>query len=220
MARRLAVGMLLTLALASCGRSPGSTPSAPGSASASASASDRPSGDPVATPGRPYDAAALLAAMRDSRRPGGVPDQLQTRLIADAVSRQIWTWDGQPWLLMSVGGACGPDGCSLDVAGSREDAPGADLYSFSVDPASGAVTLASSDLHAYPGTLDAGLKQAARSAAGDELAGLAYVGARWLPPPDAGRYWLAYRSGGEEGAPGLDLLLDLATGELIETQPT
>ena len=219
-ARRLTIALLLTVAVVACGQSRSSTASAPGAgSSASASASAQPSGDPVATPGRPYDGGAVLEAMRDSRRPGGVPDQLETETIADAVSSQIWSWDGQPWLLLSIGGACGPDSCSLDVAGSRSDTPGADLYSFSVDLASGAVTLATSDLHAYPSRLDLGLERAAQAVAGDDLAGLAYAGARWLPPPQAGRYWLAYRSGGEEGAPGLDLLLDLVSGELIETRP-
>jgi hypothetical protein len=224
MARRLTVGMLLAVVLASCGQSLSSTPSTPGAGSsagypAGSSASVQPTGDPIAAAGRPYDADAVLEAMRGSRRPGGVPDQLETKAIAAAVSRQVWTWDGQPWLLLSVGGACGPGSCSLDVAGSRDDTLGADLYSFSVDPASGQVDLSTSDLHAFPSLLDKGLKQAAMAAAGDELAGLAYIGARWLPPPDAGRYWLAYRSGGEEGAPGLDLLLDLVSGELIEMRP-
>ena len=56
----------------------------------------------------------------------------------------------------------------------------------------------------------------ARAAAGDELGDLAFVSARWLPPPDQGRFWLAYRTGGEEGAPGLDLLLDTTTGAIVE----
>lgn len=190
-----------------------------GAASASSSGTLKPSSGPGTTPGRPYDARAVLEAMRDSTRPGGVPDQLETSAIAEAVSRQVWTWDGQPWMHLSIGGACGPSRCSLDVAGSREDTPGADLYSFSVEVASGAVTLATSDLHAYPSRLDARLERAGKAAAGDKLDALGYIGARWLPPPDAGRYWLAYRSGGEEGTPGLDVLLDLATGEVIETIP-
>ncbi|HYN64430.1 MAG TPA: hypothetical protein VES36_07495 [Candidatus Limnocylindrales bacterium] len=191
-----------------------------GAASPSSSGTLKPSSGPGTTPGRPYDAQSVLTAMRDSTRPGGgVPDELETAAIAEALSRQVWTWDGQPWLRLSIGGACGPNSCSLDVAGSRGDTPGADLYSFSVEVASGAVTLATSDLHGYPSRLDAKLEKAGKTAAGDQLDALAYIGARWLPPPDAGRYWLAYRSGGEEGAPGLDVLLDLASGELIETRP-
>jgi hypothetical protein len=115
-----------------------------------------------------------------------------------------------------VGGACGVAECSLEVAGSTNGMAGADLYSFTVDAAAGDVALELSDLHAYPAALDAELDQMARAAAGDELADLAFVSARWLPPPDQGRYWLAYRTGGEEGAPGLDLLLDSATGAIVE----
>jgi hypothetical protein len=173
----------------------------------------------VAVPGRPYDAQDVLSAMRDSRRPAGVPDELETDAIAQAVGSQLWTWDGQPWVALSIGGACGPSTCSLDVAGSRDEAVGADLYSFDIDMASGDVSLTTSDLHAYPQALDRQLEQAAKAVAGTQLAGLAYISAQWLRPPDAGRYWLAYRTGGEEGAPGLDLLLDLATGELIEIRP-
>jgi hypothetical protein len=121
--------------------------------------------------------------------------------------------------VITIGGSCGPSGCTLDVAGSREGAAGADLYSFAVD-SNGDLRLVTSDLHAYDATLDQQLDAAARAIAGDQLAGLVYVGASWLPPPDGGRYWLAYRSGGEEGAPGLDLLLELATGSVIETRRT
>jgi hypothetical protein len=212
---RLAVGLLLTLV--ACGGPPFGVASMP-----SVGAPSRTSASPAqinGTPGRPYEVASVLAAMRDSQRPGGVPHELMTDEIGRAVTSQLWTWDGQPWLVLSIGGACGPSSCSLDVTGSRADSPGADLYSFSVDPTSGAVTLATADLHAYPRNLDARLDEAGRAAAGDAVTGLAYIGARWLPPPDAGRYWLAYRSGGEEGAPGLDLLLDLANGELIESRP-
>jgi hypothetical protein len=47
---------------------------------------------------------------------------------------------------------------------------------------------------------------------------MALVGARWLPPPEAGQYWLSYRSGGEEGSPGLDVLLDAVHGVVIESR--
>jgi hypothetical protein len=215
--KRLAVGLLLTLTIVACGGPPFGTASMPsGGAPSRASTGPAPSNS---APGRPYDLASVLAAMRDSQRPGGVPDELQTDAIAQAIGSQLWTWDGQPWLVLSIGGACGPSRCSLDVAGSRDDAVGADLYSFDIDVASGHVSLATSDLHAYPQAVDGQLDQAAKAVAGAQLAGLTYISAQWLPPPDAGRYWLAYRSGGEEGAPGLDVLLDLATGELIETRP-
>jgi hypothetical protein len=183
---------------------------------ATASASVDASPGLVPTAGQPYDAAALLTAMRDSTRPGGVPDELETDAVAEAVASQLWTWDGQPWATISVGGACGPSDCSLDVAGQSDGMAGADLYTFSVDRASGEVAVESSDLHGYPPALDPMLDAMARAAAGDEIGDLAYVSARWQPPPQEGRYWLAYRTGGEEGAPGLDLLLDAATGEILD----
>jgi hypothetical protein len=174
---------------------------------------------PHATPGRPYDADAVLVAMRDSRRPGGVPDAVETDAVAAAVAAQLWTWNGQPWEILSVGGACGPQACSLDVAGSTEGMAGTDLYSFAVDPASGAVSLVGTDLHAHPAELEAVLDAAARAALGEEqLAGLGLVGARWLLPPETDRYWLAYRSGGEEGAPMLEVLLDLPSGDVLRTE--
>jgi hypothetical protein len=219
MRRRFAISLLLTLALAAC-----SSPS-PSSLAPDPTVSPSPtpiagaSGAPVVRPDRPYDAATLLAAMRDSRRPGGVPDQLETDQVADALARAIWTWDGSPWGILSIGGACGPSSCSLEVVGSSNGTAGPDLYSFSIDAANGEVTLEQSDLHAYPVALDTTLDQLAQAAAGDELRGLAFAGARWLPPPDDGRYWLAYRTGGEEGAPGVDVLLDTATGEVLELKP-
>lgn len=172
---------------------------------------------PRVQPGTPYTATDVLAAMRDSRRPGGVPDELETEAIAGAIAERAWTWDGEPWESLSVGAACGPDGCSLDLAGAPAGGAGTDLYTFGIDPVSGAVELLSTDLHGYPPDLDEELDAAARAALDPgELEGLALVGARWLPPPEAGRYWLAYRSGGEEGSPGADVLLDLASGEVLE----
>ncbi|HEX6128804.1 MAG TPA: hypothetical protein VF071_07280 [Candidatus Limnocylindria bacterium] len=172
---------------------------------------------PVAQPGTPYAATDLLAAMRDSRRPGGVPDELETEAIAGAIAERAWTWDGEPWESLSVGAACGPDACSLDLAGTPAGGAGTDLYSFAIDTASGAVELLSTDLHGYPADLEEELDAATRAVMDpDELDGLALVGARWLAPPDTGRYWLAYRSGGEEGSPGIDVLLDLTSGEVLE----
>lgn len=206
-------GVLLVLALTACaGTTPGATSSLGGPATATTAAS----AGLVPDAGQPYDAATMLAVMRESTRPGGVPDGLETDAVASAVADQIWTWDGLPWETLSVGGACGPAECSLDVAGSADGMAGADLYTFTVDSASGQVTLESTDLHGYPSTLDAELDAMAQAAAGDQLSQLSLVSGRWLPPPDQGRYWLAYRTGGEEGAPGLDLLLDAASGAIVE----
>jgi hypothetical protein len=199
------------------GGSTGSATASPDSTPSTATAAPTDPG-PMAQPGTPYTAADLLAAMRDSRRPGGVPEELMSEAIAGAIAEQAWTWDGVPWESISVGAACGPDACSLDLAGTPAGGAGTDLYSFTVDPGSGTVELLSTDLHGYPPALEEELDAAARAALdADELAGLALVGARWLAPPDTDRYWLAYRSGGEEGSPGIDVLLDLASGEVLET---
>jgi hypothetical protein len=199
------VVVLSSLAPIACERAPTLEPSA---------------SEPGSAPGRPYEAAEVLAAMRDSRRPGGVPDQLETDAIAAAVAERLWTWDGEPWDGLSIGGACGPEGCSLDVAGSPGGGAGTDLYSFSIDPAAGDVEMTASDLHGYPPALESELDAIARAAlAADQLRGLRLSGGRWLPPPDEGRYWLAYRSGGEEGAPGVDVLLDHVSRRVIEVTP-
>lgn len=217
--------LFVAAALTACARGepPGSAPpvaQSPDPTATPAESRSHPEAT-LASPGTPYDATAILAAMRDSRRPGGVPDQLETEELAAAIAEQTWTWDGAEWESISIGAACGGGGeCSLDLAGSPSGGAGTDLYSFSIDPAAGTVNLVSSDLHGHPAGLEAELDAAARDALQDDrLQGLALVGARWLPPPDTDRYWLAYRSGGEEGAPLLDVLLDLATGEVLEVTP-
>jgi hypothetical protein len=211
--RRRAGALVLAVALVSCTEG-GPTSSPLVVEPPQPSPAESPSLVPAA--GQPYDAAAVLGAMRASTRPGGVPDEIETEPVAAAISEEVWTWAGTRWETVSVGGACGPSECTVELAGSPAGAAGADLYTFAVDPAGGTVTLESTDLHGYPAALDAVLDALAREAAGDELDELALVSARWLPPPDAGRYWLAYRTGGEEGAPGLDLLLDTVTGEVVE----
>ena len=210
--RRLSpIGVLLALTLAACaGPSPSATSSLGQAGTATAAAS------PEAAAGQPYGAPTILAAMRDSTRPGGVPDELEIDPVAAAIAAQIWTWDGQPWQTLSVGGACGPSACDVEVAGSTDGMAGSDLYAFTIDRTTGEATLELSDLHAYPAALDEELDEMARAEAGDALADMAFVSARWLPPPDQGRFWLAYRTGGEEGAPGLDLLLESATGAIVE----
>ena len=49
------------------------------------------------------------------------------------------------------------------------------------------------------------------------LDGLAMAGAAWQLPPRVGWFRVAYRSGGEEGSPGLDVVVDLPSGAVIET---
>jgi hypothetical protein len=170
-------------------------------------------------PGRPHDASDVLTAMSESRRPGGVAPELQTNAIAAQVAVELWTWNGEPWARLTATGSCGSTSCTLEVIGSAEDSAGADTYSFSVTTADWQVHLVATDLHGYPPEIETALDQAARAAlTSSELEGMALVGARWLPPPETGQYWLSYRSGGEEGSPGLDVLLDAVHGVVIESR--
>lgn len=154
--------------------------------------------------------------MRDSRRPGGVPDAVQTVSIADQMAAALWTYDGAPWPTVAISGSCGPDTCTIDVSGTPDGAAGEDLYTFSVTPADETVELLVADLHGYPSDLDGEFDAIARGGvAAERLAGLGLVGARWLPPPDDGRFVASYRSGGEEGSAALDVTLDLATRDVV-----
>jgi hypothetical protein len=206
--RQLAV-LLLTLALTAC-TTPDGSPS-PGMQTGSAAPS-------ALEPGRPYDAAAVLEAMRASRRPGGVPEELRTEVLAGEVAVRLWTFNGSPWASMTIGGACGPATCSLEVAGTPAGGAGTDLYTFTIDPDAETVTAESSDLHGYPPALDAELEAAVQAAAAERVNGLAYSGARWLPPPATGQFWIAYRSGGEEGSVVLDVLLELDSGRVLQAR--
>jgi hypothetical protein len=168
-------------------------------------------------PGRPYDSAAILEAMRASRRPGGVPNQLETDEIAAAVAETVWTIDGQPWTAMSIGGSCGGARCTLDVSGSHFGAPGEDLWALEVVPASGEVLVLESNLRSMPAELVANADHTAREAVGRiEAGGLQLVAAGWVPPPDY-RYVLSYRSGDEEGSCELEVVVDASTRE-VETR--
>jgi hypothetical protein len=190
------------------------SPSPTATATQEASTAPSPAGA-LSSPAAPYDVDAILAMMGESRRPGGVPDVLQNRQVAASIAHAARTWDGEPWATISISAACGPEECSLELAGAPDDGAGTDLYSFSVDPDARRVELVATDLHGYPANLEADLDAAARAALDSgQLDGLALVSARWLPPPDTDQYLLAYRSGGEEGAPRLDVLLDLASGEV------
>ena len=168
--------------------------------------------------GHPFDAGSLLAAMRDSRRPGGVPDQIETDAIATSVADTIWTYDGQPWATMAVGGSCGPERCTLEVAGAAPDGEGDDVWVFTVTPATGEVVLLTSELGSVPPGIVAALDALARAL--DEsgaLDGMLLANASWMPPPDEGEFALSYRSGGEEGSCGVDLTLDAVKAEVISS---
>lgn len=209
--------------LAAC-RATGSPPVQPSPSAAvtspTMSGSPTPSSTPPsASPGRPYDAEGILAVMRDSHRPDSLPATLQTDAVAAAIAAEAWTWDGRPWDGISVSGSCGPSTCNLELAGASTDAAGTDLYSFSIDLESGMVSLTATDLHGYPIELEPAMDATARAGVPvAELDGLALVAARWLPPPRTDAYWLSYRSGGEEGARALDVLVDLSSGEVLETK--
>jgi hypothetical protein len=156
--------------------------------------------------------------MRTSLHPDGVPDELQTDKVAAAVAEAVWTFDGEPWTAMSVGGTCGAESCTLEVGGTPVGAAGEDLYTFTV--ADGGVRLEVANLRGLPASLASELDEAARGLLpADRLGGLSMVSVRWLPPPDDGEFILAYRSGGEEGSPGLDVVLDAAGMTVVEQIP-
>jgi hypothetical protein len=206
--------LTLILGVAAC-----SVPEPTGPATASAPATESASASRVApSPGRPFDAQAILLAMRESRRPGGVPDELETDEIATAVAEQIWTFDGEPWPEIAIGGSCGPETCTLELGGTPAGALGEDLYTFEVTPATSTVELASADLRGFPEPLLATLDEMARADLDDPPADLALVSASWLPPPDDGTFVLAYRSGGEEGSCQLNVTLDVRTGSVLEQE--
>ena len=189
---------------------------APSTAAASPATASPSAGDPeLPEPGRPFDAATLLAAMRDSRRPDGVPDALETDAVASVVAESIWTLDSEPWEAISAGGSCGPGSCTLEISGAGEGAKGDDLWVFGVTPATGAVQLQSSDLRSLPLDLVARLDQLARSLVPHAvLDGLILTNVRWLAPPDDGQFVVSYRSGGEEGSCGADVTVDAVTPQI------
>ncbi len=215
----VAVLVIVAVLLVGCGMDrPGpSRPPASGAASAapSAAASGVAALD-VPPPGQPYGADEILTAMRESRRPDGVPDELETTEIATAVAESVWTLGGEPWAVMAIGGSCGAQSCELEVAGAPANGAGEDLYVFAVDPDTGNVGLVQALLLGLEPQHVRALDELARDRWSGDLEGLALAAARWLPPPDDGRFVLSYRSGGEEGTPGVDLLVDLEAGTVEE----
>lgn len=212
---------VIALALAGCGPMSPLSSREPGASSAMPVASESiesvriPIALPV--PGRPYDSEDLLGAMRDSRRPGGVPAELQDERIAAEMARLLFTFDGEPWDAIVAGGSCGPSACTLELSGGRADQAGEDAWVFSVDPVGGVMQVVSADLHAMPNATAAALDRWARLL--DEtgmLEGLDYTAVRWLPPPAEGRFLLSYRSGDEEESCSIDLELDAGAGRIGE----
>ena len=175
-----------------------------------------PTGIELPTPGTPFDAATIMTAMRDSRRPGGVPDQLETESIAAAVAAAVVTFDALPWTTMAASGSCGADSCTLELAGTRPDSHGDDVWIFDVRPAAGTVAVTTAGLRGLPNAMLPAIDALARSLLpAAPLEGLLLASVRWLPPPDGGRFALSYRGDGEEGSCGLDLALDAVTPGIV-----
>jgi hypothetical protein len=178
------------------------------------SATPSPTATPLVTlsPGRPYDGLDVLEAMRGSRRPGGVPDQLEREPIVSAVAEQLWTIDGTRWAELVAGGSCGPQLCTLEMAGTLDGALGEDLYVFEVNQATAEVTLVSADLRGLDQELVDRLDAFARAHWPDAGPPGPLTSAHWQTPPDASVFVLSYRSGGEEGSPAVDAIVDAAAG--------
>jgi len=223
--RALALAALVAL-LTSCAAavpSPSASDPAP-SATPASTQSSIPSPDAeglaLPEPGRPLDATTLLAAMRDSRRPGGVPDELETDAVASAVAEAIWTFAGEPWATMSAGGSCGPETCTLEISGADDGAQGDDLWVFEVVPSTGAIEVTSADLRSLSPDLIGRLDERTRSLfPSGTFEGLSLTNVRWLPPPDDGRFVLSYRSGGEETSCGTDITVDALVPEIVSDLP-
>lgn len=221
-----AIPALMILAfLVACGSSPStaSQPELPSASAASAPASDPPptsevSREPAPTLelprlGRPYEAAAILDMLAASRRPGGVPDALQTDAIARQVASTIWTYRGAPWVTSATSGTCGPSVCTLELAGTLEGGQGEDLWVFEV--AGGAVTLVTAELRAVPPELVEELDAIARAVEPSIDRNELVLGTvAWLLPADRGHFRLSYRSGGEEGSCRMDVVVDANDGSL------
>jgi hypothetical protein len=131
---------------------------------------------------------------------------VETFAVATAVADAIWTYGGEPWSALAIGGSCGQELCTLEVAGSRTGSMGEDLWVFDVAPATSRVTVVASTLHAIPADVPGSLHEQVMGLLGaDRFRGLVLASVRWLPPPDATSFVLTYRSGGEEGSCGTDI---------------
>jgi hypothetical protein len=218
--RRASPLVALAVLLAACAdvAPPSPTPDPTASPGPSQAATPSPTHPGVELPlaSRPFDAGMLLRAMRESRRPGGVPDELETDALASALAEAIWTLDGQPWTAISAGGSCGPNTCTLEISGAAAGAQGDDLWIFGIAPQTGDVRLVSTELRslstAFVGRLDALTRSLVSPAVLDDLI---LTNVRWLPPPDEGQFVLTYRSGDEEGSCGADVTIDAVAGDVV-----
>jgi hypothetical protein len=205
----------LALVLSGCGAVPSAPSASRAGEATSPAASATGSGLDVPVPGRPFNAAGILAAMAGSRRPGGVPAELQSEAIAAAVADVVWTFDGSPWPAIAAGGTCGSDTCTLELAGAAAGSVGEDVWVLRVDPTNGSVAVEHADLHAVPTPLANRLDAHVRESGLDlPLDDLLVTSVRWRPPPDEGTFELSYRSGNEEGSCALELEVDARTGDI------
>jgi len=219
--RHILVPLLMVASLAGCVTT-APAPSGQSASDGSAGEGSTPSASSGFPPaGRPYSTDDILAALRDSQRPGGVPDEVETAAVAAAIADAIWTFDAKPWSAVSAGGSCGPTTCTVELVGTREGSDGEDLWSFDVNPAGGSVALAQRELGAVPNEVRDDLDALARSLAqGGELDDLVLASVTWLAPPDETAFSLAYRSGNEEGSCAVDIVLDPVARRVLETQAT
>lgn len=171
-------------------------------------------------PGRPWDAEDLLADMAASSRPDGVPAELQTVAVADALAEVIWTVDGRAWDTFAIGGFCGTTSCTLELAGTHLGRAGEDLWVLDIVPETAAVAVTEATLRSLPVDLVERLDALARELV-EVPADAALATARWLPPPaEPGHFRLSYRSGGEEGSCAVDLTLDAPSATVVEQTST
>ncbi len=168
------------------------------------------------SPGKPFDASEVLAAMRDSRRPGGVPDELETDAIAAAVADKLWTFDGAPWTTIVAGGSCGPETCTLEMSGAPPDAVAEDLWVFEVTLATRQVAVGSTNLRGIDAQTLQLADEIVRTSAENPGTETLLGSARWLPPPDDHLLVLSYRTGAETGTCGLDVTVDRQTESVVD----
>ena len=221
--RRLgAASLVLMLAACASPPPPSEDPAGPSRAALPSLGGSGIIGDPgnplaLGPPDRPFDVAAILAAMRESRRPGGVPQDVQTEEVAAAVAAAIWTLEGDPWETISAAGSCESGTCTLELAGATEGAAGEDVWVLSIVPDSAQVEVVTADLHAVPSATVDALDQLARGAEGGEaLSEMLLASVRWQPPPEDGHFVMAYRSGDEEESCSIDVELDVASETVTE----
>jgi hypothetical protein len=154
-------------------------------------------------------------------RSPGVPDQLRTRVIAEAIASRIWSYDGLPYQELKISARCDDDGrrCDLFVKGVPGFAPDrdtADSYTFSITIGTGLVEdEGPQGLGGYPAELLPELDAEMRALMGDRIGDRSLLGVSWLlPPPDDG-FRLRYGHGTELGEQQLLVRYDRAANEVL-----